>query len=58
MFEGVQIAIGILAAIASFFFGIGLGIGGWLGKAKRISWFGAGFVGAGILIAVLVFVFI
>jgi len=58
MFEGVQIAIGIAAAIASFFFGIGLAIGGWIGRAKRITWWGAGFVVVGVFIAVLVWVFI
>ena len=58
MFEGVQIAIGIAGAIASFFLGVGLAIGGWIGRARRVMWIGAGLALVGVLIGLLVFVFI
>ena len=54
MFESVQIAIGIAAALGAFFLGLGLAIAGWILKAKRAVWFGVGFVSAGFTIVALV----
>jgi hypothetical protein len=53
MFEPFQIVIGITIAIAAFFLGVGLAIGGWIAKAQRMKVWGIGFALAGVLIVVL-----